>query len=190
MELPPGCRWLRELHSRHFEQMAVLEESYYSPEFITPAAESQRWYDTFPYTTVVAAAGDGIAGFVNLFPVKQAVFDALLAGQYNDHDMTTEAVVDLSRHNGETLEMFLSCIVVAQPFRGSGLVRALLQEAVSPYLPYLDFCNRIITDNITPAGERFSQRYGFRCLGESEHDSRLYIQPFADFVRRATESTP
>ncbi len=184
MELPPGCRWLRELHSRHFEQMAVLEESYYSPEFITPAAESQRWYDTFPYTTVVAAAGDGIAGFVNLFPVKQAVFDALLAGQYNDHDMTTEAVVDLSRHNGETLEMFLSCIVVAPPFRGSGLVQALLQEAVRPYLPYLDCCNRIITDNITPAGERFSQRYGFRCIGSSTHSSRLYIQPFADFVRK------
>ena len=184
MELPPGCRWLRELHSRHFEQMAVLEESYYSPEFITPAAESQRWYDTFPYTTVVAAAGDGIAGFVNLFPVKQAVFDALLAGQYNDHDMTTEAVVDLFRHNGETLEMFLSCIVVARPFRGSGLVRALLQEAIRPYLPYLDCCNRIITDNITPAGERFSQRYGFRCIGSSTHSSRLYIQPFADFVRK------
>ena len=184
MELPPGCRWLRELHSRHFEQMAVLEESYYSREFITPAAESQRWYDTYPYTTVVAAAGDGIAGFVNLFPVKQAVFDALLAGQYNDHDMTTEAVVDLARHNGETLEMFLSCIVVARPFRGSGLVRALLQEAVRPYLPYLDFCNRIITDNITPAGERFSRRYGFRCIGSSAHSSRLYIQTFADFVRK------
>lgn len=183
MELPQGCRWLRELHSCHFEQMAVLEESYYSPEFITPAAESQRWYDTYPYTTVVVAAGDGIAGFVNLFPVKQAVFDALLAGQYNDHDMTTEAVVDLSRHNGETLEMFLSCIVVAQPFRGSGLVRVLLQEAVRPYLPYLPCCNRIITDNITPDGERFSQRYGFRCLGSSAHSSRLYIQPFADFVR-------
>lgn len=184
MELPPGCRWLRELHSCHFEQMAVLEESYYSPEFITPAAESQRWYDTYPYTTVVAAAGNGIAGFVNLFPVKQSVFDALLTGQYNDHDMTTEAVVDLSRHNGETLEMFLSCIVVAQPFRGSGLVRALLQEAVRPYLPYLPCCNRIITDNITPDGERFSQRYGFRCLGSSAHSSRLYIQPFADFVRK------
>lgn len=184
MELPPSCRWLRELHSRHFEQMAVLEESYYSPEFITPAAESQRWYDTYPYTTVVAAAGDGIAGFVNLFPVKQAVFDALLAGQYNDHDMTTEAVVDLSRHNGETLEMFLSCIVVARPFRGSGLVRALLQEAIRPYLPYLDCCNRIITDNITPDGERFSRRYGFRCIGSSTHSSRLYIQPFADFVRK------
>ena len=175
---------MRELHSRHFEQMAVLEESYYSPEFITPAAESQRWYDTYPYTTVVAAAGDGIAGFVNLFPVKQAVFDALLAGQYNDHDMTTEAVVDLSRHNGETLEMFLSCIVVARPFRGSGLVRALLQEAIRPYLPYLDCCNRIITDNITPDGERFSRRYGFRCIGSSTHSSRLYIQPFADFVRK------
>ena len=164
--------------------MAVLEESYYSPEFITPAAESQRWYETYPYTTVVAATGDGIAGFVNLFPVKQAVFDALLAGQYNDHDMTTEAVVDLSRHNGETLEMFLSCIVVAQPFRGSGLVRAMLQKAVQPYLPYLPCCNRIITDNITPAGERFSQRYGFRCIGSSTHSSRLYIQPFADFVRK------
>ncbi len=68
-------------------------------------------------------------------------------------------------------------------FRGS-----LLQEAVRPYLPYLDCCNRIITDNITPAGERFSRRYGFRCIGSSAHSSRLYIQTFADFVRRVSGS--
>ena len=89
----------------------------------------------------------------------------------------------LSLHRGEVLEMFLSCVVVARPFRGSGLCRALLQEAVKPYLPYLPCCNRVITDNVTADGERFSRRYGFRCLGESEHASRLYIQPFADFVQ-------
>lgn len=189
MQLPPGCRWLRELHSRHFEQMAALEESYYSPEFITPAAESQRWYETYPYTTVVAAAGEEIAGFVNLFPVKQAVFEALLTGQYNDRDMTSDAVVDLSRHSGETLEMFLSCIVVARLFRGSGLVQALLRKAIHPYLPYLPCCNRIITDNITADGERFSQRYGFRRLGSSAHSGHLYIQPFADFVGRVYSDT-
>lgn len=188
MNLPKGCRILSELTTRHFEQMAALEETYYAPEFITPAAESQRWYDTYPYTTVAAAAGEEIAGFVNLFPVRKEVFDSLLAGQLNDHDMGTEAVVDLSRHRGEVLEMFLSCVVVARPFRGSGLCRALLREAVKPYLPYLPCCNRVITDNVTEDGERFSRRYGFHCLGESEHDSRLYIQPFADFVRTVYSS--
>ncbi len=184
MNLPNGCRILHRLNSRHFEQMAALEESCYAPEFITPAAESQRWYDTYPYTTVAAAAGKEIAGFVNLFPVHAPVFEALLTGQLNDRDMTTEDIVDLSRHNGETLEMFLSCIVVARPFRGSGLLPTLLREAVRPYLPYLSCCNRVITDNITADGERFSQRYGFRSLGSSAHSGHLYIQPFADFVRR------
>jgi hypothetical protein len=169
----------------HFDRMEALELTCYGPEFITPAAESYRLYRRFPYTTVAALAGEEIAGFVNLFPVKEPIFEALLQGEYNDHDMETDAVVDLAAHAGEKLEMFLSCVVAAPAFRGSSLVPALLQAAITPYLPYLRYCNRVITDNVTPAGERFSQRYGFRCLGSSSHSSSIYIQPFADFVRRA-----
>lgn len=184
MEFLPGFQLLCELSYEHFRQMAALEEEFYSAEFITPAEESYRWYQAYPYTTVVAAAGEEIAGFVNLFPVHQDVFEALLAGKLNDHDMGTDAVVDLSAHVGERLEMFLSCVVVAQPYRGRGLLRAMLREAIRPYLPFMPYCHRIITDNVTTDGERFSRRYGFRCLGDSAHDSRLYIQPFADFVRQ------
>ena len=189
MSLPEGCRLLSELNYQHFELMAQLEETYYSRDYITPAEESYRWYRRHPYSTLVVADGDEIAGFVNLFPVKAEVFAALLAGQLNDHDMGAEAMLNPAEHAEEGLEMFLSCVVVSPRHRGGRLVPAMLKEAIKPYLPYLPCCRRVITDNVTDDGERFSRRYGFRPLGHSGHASKLYMQDFADFIRRIEAAT-
>lgn len=175
---------LTSVTSRHFEQMAELERLFYDDSFITPAAESERLFRLYPYTLVAAADGHEIAGFVNLFPVKKHIYDALATGMLNDHDLTAEAVTDLSLHRGEPLYMFLSCIVVAPAYRAIGLSRKLLTAAVQPYLPYLDYCRDVVTDNVTQDGVRFSRRYGFRPVGNSQHASSIFVQPFADFVQR------
>ena len=64
----------------HFEQMFDLEKTFYNEEFITPAAEAWRWYELHPHSVTVAMHGEELAGFVNLFPVRQDLYDAIAAG--------------------------------------------------------------------------------------------------------------
>lgn len=174
------------LRYRHFEQMAQLEHRYYGEEFITPPQEAYRWYLRYPYTVVAAAEGDEVVGFVNLFPVKPAIYEALRAGRFNDHFLTLEGVADPEADPGSPLHMFLSCIVVAEAYRATGLARALLQAAVQQYAPVYHRCTEVLTDNVTAQGERFSRRYGFRFLCRSDHASAIYRQSWADFAAAVT----
>lgn len=179
-----GVILLQQLCYAHFEQMAHLELQFYGEEFITPPQEAFKWYQRYPYTVVAAAADDKIVGFVNLFPVKKHIADALRAGVFNDHFLTLEGVEDIHAAANAPLHMFLSCVVVAPAYRAQGLTRALLQAAAAQYTHVAHRCTEVITDNVTPDGELFSQRYGFRALRRSDHGSVIYMQPWADFVQK------
>lgn len=177
-----GITMLNALTIRHFEQMGRLEAAYYGSDYITPPAEAFAWYRQYPYTVVAAADGDEVAGFVNLFPVTDAVFDAIRAGVFNDSLLGTEDIVDIAAAPHAPLNMFLSCIVVDEPYRRLGLTRRLLKAAIAPYRQVFSRCQWIITDNVTEAGAAFSERYGFSLVCRSAHDSSVYIQRFASFV--------
>lgn len=167
----------------HFEQMEQLELLYYGPEYITPAKEAYRWYQHYPYTVVAAEEAGQIVGFVNLFPVKEPIAQALKAGEFNDHDLTPEGVVDLAADQQAPLHMFLSCVLVEPEYRRQGLTRTLLRAAAEQYASVYHRCVEVITDNVTEEGERFSQRYGFRKLCHSLHGSVVYGQPWQHFVQ-------
>ena len=66
---------------QHFRDMEALELQFYAAEFITPAEESWSWYDLHPHSTVAAEVNGELAGFVNLFPVQPAIYEALRAGR-------------------------------------------------------------------------------------------------------------
>ncbi len=174
-----NIRIIQELNYLHFEEMEALELQFYGAEFITPPQESWLWYQHHPHSTVAAAANEHIVGFVNLFPVKEPVYHALTGGRFNDHFMTLADVADITSH---PLHMFLSCVVVAEGVRKYGVTRMLLRAAVQAYegLP----CLNVITDNVTPDGCTFSERYGFTRLCRSDHDSWVYEQPWASFVEK------
>lgn len=166
-----------ELTYRQFEEMEAMEKRYYATEFITPAAEAWKWYQEYPQSTIAAQVDGKIIGFVNLFPVKSELYSLLRAGQFNDSSLRVEHLDD---GRGERCYMFLSCLVVAQEFRGLGVTGKLLNAAV---MPYLDFpCVSVITDNVTEEGDRFSEHYGFSFICESEHHSKIYEQSWASFV--------
>ena len=174
---------------QHFRDMEALELQFYAAEFITPAEESWSWYDLHPHSTVAAEVDGKLAGFVNLFPVQPAIYEALRAGQFNDHFMELEHVAPITQ---QPLHMFLSCILVDRQFRKRGLTRQLLQAALRPYaaLP----CVGVVTDNVTAEGCAFSERYGFTRLRASDHDSWIYEQNWESFVknceRRSTTPPP
>lgn len=177
-----GIRILTELTRDHFHEMEALERQFYDAEFITPAAETWRWYERHPHSTVAAEIDGRIAGFVNLFPVQPEVYTALQAGCFNDHFMELEHVADIT---DTPLHMFLCCVVVARKHQRRGIAHQLLHAAITPYagLP----CLKVITDNVTDDGCRLSERYGFTLLGESDHNSRIYEHDWDAFVSRINQ---
>lgn len=175
---------LTGLTESHFSQMYQLEKAFYSEEYITPYQEAYRWYHKYPYTTFAAAEAGQIVGFINLFPIQKALFEAIKSGQYNDKDLTVSDIVNIEEGGESLLHMYLSCVVVRSEKRKQGVTELLLRTAVNYYQPYAERCAYIITDNVTQEGQRFSQRYGFEPLQASNHNSKLYIQEYASFERR------
>lgn len=180
---------LKNLNELHFLQMYQLEREYYSEEYITPYQEVYRWYRKFPYTTFAAAEADEIVGFINLFPIRNSLFEEIKNGRYNDRDLTVSDILNVHAENETPLNMFLSCLVVSKERRKQGMTELLLRTAVDYYQPYAERFGFIITDNVTQEGQRFSQRYGFQPLQASGHDSQLYIQTYASFQRRVLSKT-
>jgi len=180
-----------------FERMADLEARAYSDDFIAPAQEAYAWYRRYPYTVVVLAcanagapAGDErrIAGFINMFPVTDEVFEGLRAGTFNDADLTVDQIVDIELAGDGPLHMFLSCIAVDEAYRGHGVAGALVRAAAARYEHVAHRVDWIVTDNVTPGGERFSQNLGFDFVRTSDHGSAIYLQEYASFVRRLQQA--
>lgn len=178
----PGLQIVDELNEQHFEQMAALETQYYGEDCITPPAEAYRWYRRYPATTIAAAEGERIVAFVNLFPVKQHIYEALRAGEFNDHTLTLEGLADPEEASDKPLNMFLCCVLTEPAYRGLGLTRHLLSLAIEQYEQIAPRCRCIITDNVTPEGAAFSRRYGFEQLQTSGHNSLIFEQDYAQFV--------
>lgn len=172
---------LKELHYQHFVEMMLLEKEYYSEEYIAPATEAYNWYKKYPFTTIAASNGNKIVGFINMFPVKHDVFESIKAGNFNDQNLTLN---DIESLDSNSLNMFLSCIVVQKEYRKLGLTKKLLQLATKQYEHISNKCNWIIIDNITEEGARFSEKYGFSFVRYSLHGSKIYMQPYHKFIER------
>ena len=166
-----------------FHQMYAIERAYYDPRYITPPQEAFRWYQAYPLSTLAVKEGEMVAGFLNLFPVRPSVFAQLLAGTFNDREMELCQLADPFSGTG-TLHMFLCCIARRPDYHGRGVGKLLLKAGVEAYRTVAHRCGAIITDNVTEAGCRFSQRYGFAFQRESDHGSSLYMQPYAACARR------
>ncbi len=88
-ELCVGCA----LGRADFDAMAAMEARFYGEDLITPAQEAWRWYERYPFTTLAGRDACGrIAGFINLFPVREPVYEALIAGVFNDAELSVEDV--------------------------------------------------------------------------------------------------
>ncbi|MGN0784124.1 MAG: GNAT family N-acetyltransferase [Candidatus Aphodomorpha sp.] len=161
-----------------FERMEALERACYDAAYIAPAAEAYAWYLLEPRSTVALSEDGRLIGFVNLFPVREAVFRALLSGSFNDSGMTAG---DLAPAGAAAKHLFLSCIAVAEPYRGRGVSGRLLRMAAAQYAAAPDA--QLVTDNVTAAGRRLSERCGLSFLGESGHGSWIYAGDWHSFVR-------
>ncbi len=183
-------RVLDRLERTHFVQMFLLEQRFYGEDHITPAEQAFAWYVKYPYTTIAAEDAGRIVGFVNLFPVSDAVLERLNTGSFNDKDLTVEDIADIHASQTAPLHMFLSCIVVTPEYRKRGLTQTLLQHAVAQYAAVEHRCDVIVTDNVTPEGNRFSRKYGFTPVCQTQHESLLHTQAYGSFCARVEALRP
>lgn len=163
--------------------MEALELACYSAEYITPAAEAFSWYQAHPHSVTVAWEGSSIVGFVNLLPVSREMFARIRAGEFNDSEMTAADILSLEECLAQPFELFLSCVVVDERYRGRGLARQLVGQALSRYVEGGMSCQHVVTDNVTLEGRRFSERLGFRLVCESDHGSRVYQCAVEDLAK-------
>ncbi|MBR3690694.1 MAG: hypothetical protein IKL97_06325 [Eggerthellaceae bacterium] len=88
------------------------------------------------------------------------------------------------RHKTPTFALFLSCIAVDSQHRGNGLSRSLLREALASYDPITSDDTPVVTDNVTQAGSRYSERLGFCFVTTSDHESCIYLTTTGELKRQ------
>ena len=178
--------------------MAAMEARFYGEDLITPAEEAWRWYECYPFTTVAvrvtggAAREDGEApnaGFVNLFPVTGAVHDALLAGLFNDANLTVDDVVDpWGQAEGGAcdapLHMLLSCIVVDAAWQGTGLAYDLVTQAAAQYAEHAHRIADVVVDTATPDGAKLARNLGFSLARPSDHGTQIWYSTWSGFISK------
>lgn len=180
---PPAHR-REELTEKDFLQMADMERAAYGEAYITPPEEAARWYALHPHSCIAFAALDGgIAGFINLFPVREEIACALERGSFNDSLLRAEDVLDPAA--GLKADLFFSCILISPAYRGTELSMRLVNAALDACAPALPGARRIFLDAATSGGERIAARLGMRFLRETEHGTRLYHGTVKRFVREA-----
>ncbi len=168
-----------------FDAMAAMEARFYGGDLITPAEESWNWYERYPFTIVAARGEQGeIAGFVNLFPVSESVHVALLAGAFNDANLTTDDVVDPWAQGADSapLHMFLSCVVVDTPWQGSGLAYRLVAQAAAQYADFAAHIADVTIDTATPDGAGLARNLGFTPVCPSDHGTQIWQSTWENFL--------
>ena len=172
-----------------FKKMSDLESKYYDESHITPYEEAYRCYLSFPWSNKALWDNDILIGFLDLYPIKNDLFNQIKAGVFNDKNAGLDDVLDIFNNCDEKINMFLSCIVIDKEYRKTGALKKLLKEQIDFYKDQGVFFNvsSIITDNVTKQGEGFSKRIGLTKVIETDHNSVVYIGDYMEFVKRIEE---
>jgi hypothetical protein len=165
-----------------FKEMQELERKFYDDDHITLYEEAYKWYEKYPYT-VCGLRGEGrIIGFINMFPIKEHIFQAIKAGAFNDRDLVSDDIVNIDKPIGSKVNMFLCCVLIDDEYRQTDALSILLAENIRYYKHIQTKIESIITDNVTDKGEAFSKRFGFTRVTESEFDSVIYMADYSEFI--------
>ena len=173
----------KKLTIADFMEMEAMEKQYYSSDYIADYKDAYDWYAKLNFTSMAIFDQGKIIGFLDLFPVKEPIFDLLKKGMFNDKNLKTEDIVDIRKIKGGRYNLFLCCIVIDKAYRSTNALKILLKTYVDYYQSFftqgISF-DEVITDNVTVEGERFSEKLGFKKLLKSDHGSVVYCHKFKD----------
>lgn len=173
----------QQLTLSDFYEMERLEKRYYPSDYITAAAMSYAWYTHWPDCIRAAAFRDSVIGLINLFPIRESLYQTIKSGGYNDKYLTSQDILIPTRGD-KGLHLFLSCVVVDAQYRRFNPLSLLLESYISLYDSYIDAglsIKSMITDNVTQEGVRFSESLGFIREAKSDHASIICTAEYSRF---------
>lgn len=172
-----------------FQAMEAIERQYYPPNFIAPAESSYAWYLHWPNSVLAAVQEDRIVGFMNLFPISEALYAQILEGSFNDAGLTKEDIripETAERDSDSPYALFLSCVAIDTNHLKKGIARTLLGAYLKIYEGYEEkgfAFDKIITDNVTEAGLNFSKTIGLTPIRQSDHKSWICTGTYESLKR-------
>ena len=179
----PAVQRKEKIDSDDFSLMAGLESRFYSREEITPPEEALAWYQACPESCLLYTCDSGIAGFINLFPIRRATSEKLESGSFSDSTLTAEEIFIPA--DGECCDFLLSCIVADPAYAGSGLSMQMVNDALDLWKNVLSGGIRIYLDASTPGGESIARRLGMDLILETERGTLLFRGTVRRFVKEA-----
>jgi len=170
-----------ELSFQDFVEMEQLERKFYREEFIAPAEEAMRWFQAHPFSIKIVENYGEIVGFMNCFPVVPAVAKAIKNGGFNDQELKVEDIQS-PKEAKEPLQLFLSCIVVKEENRHTGVVSLLMNS----YFEEIDSWGKriasVLMETVTKEGAQFAQRMGMEQV-RAKTDTTVWQIPYLQLKR-------
>lgn len=163
-----------------------LEARYYGEEHMAGWQKSIAWQERFPWSSSFMEADGEIVAFVDLMPVHWDFFDKLMKGDTDTDQLDEGDIVDLAVASPGAYPLLLLTVVVAEEYRGQGLIHKLLSDRIGFYnsLQGQGFSFPVVgTENFTEDGCAFSSRQGWALLLEKSPTHRIYQVDWAAFQK-------
>ena len=162
-----------------------LEARYYGEEHMAGWQKSIAWQERFPWTSGFMEENGKIVAFVDLMPVHWDFYDGLLKGETDTDRLDETDMVDLNTAAPGKYPLLLLTVIVAEEYRGRGLIHKLLSDRIDFYtgLRARGFEFPVVgTENFTADGCAFSGRQGWELIHEKSPTHHIYQVDWAAFL--------
>lgn len=162
-------------------RMQKIEEAYFDEEMISSPEVTVNWYNQNPQTIVAIRDNNTgeICAHSSVIPVTDILARKIKKGDYIDADMSAENIHKYDSPGGYIF--YLSTIAVDRKYRkDSAKLLYIFFKEYNLLLNKLNqkgiYISELISDTITPEGERLCRLIGLNFLRKSSHKSKIYCK--------------
>lgn len=160
------------------EGTIALDHHVYSDEYIPSCDRICEWTRVNPDIDFIVRdnATHEIVAYAEAMPVTDECYEGLRSGTIIDMDVMGADKI-LSYDMPGAYNVYFASIVIHPQYRNTALFKMLFDEMVRRCIRLIDndvFVRRILSDAITPEGEKFCRLFGMKRIDASNHNSTLY----------------
>lgn len=166
------------------KKIEELEKKFYDDEFVVCGEEAWEWNQKFPFQQIAAVDNGRIAGFLEMFPVKEAMVQGYLNGELDEQDISVDHMVDIYTAEPGEYAMLICTTLLDEDYRGQGIMRSLFKNRIDFYDSFkekgITFDNTI-ADVVSPQGGHLAEKLGMKMMLEMESGSKIYLGSYEEF---------
>lgn len=160
-------------------KVMALDAECYADEYVGELANMEARYLRNKKTFVCIMQGEELAGYINFFPVKPALWEEIVeTGQtIRDDDIRGDEMADYSRE--EPNRLFIISVVIAPKYRSDKDAVITLTNAFADYLCSLEAdgysIDAISATAVSEDGMKFLRTRNFCLYREIEDENKVYV---------------